>query len=108
MNIRFRTTKPLLKNTFVLLTNQQQVDEVSKKLLSLNIGPFLIIDKPTNTLYILKNYNKEHITIHRNHIVLYYPKEKPIKLELQNYLLTDKIPTLKQPNIPGKRKSDIN
>ena len=30
MNLRFRTTKPLEKNTFVLVTNQQQVDGVSK------------------------------------------------------------------------------
>ena len=31
MNLRFKTAKPLEKNTFVLVTNQQQVDEVSKK-----------------------------------------------------------------------------
>ena len=30
MNLRFRTAKPLEKNTFVLVTNQQ-VDGVSKK-----------------------------------------------------------------------------
>ena len=99
MNLRFRTAKPLEKNTFVLVTNQQQVDGVSKKLLPLKTGPYLIIDKPTETTYILKDNNKEQITIHRNHIVPYYPKEKHIKLELQNYLLTNKIPTLKQPNV---------
>ena len=33
LNLRFRTAKPLEKNTFVLVTNQQQVDGVSKKLL---------------------------------------------------------------------------
>ena len=32
--------------------------------------------------YILKNNNKEHITIPRNHTLTYYPKEKHIKLEL--------------------------
>ena len=99
MNLRFRTAKPLEKNTFVLVTNQQQVDGVSKKLLTLKTGPYLIIDKPTETTYILKDNNKEQITIHRNHIVPYYPKEKHIKLELQNYLLTNEIPTLKQPNV---------
>ena len=31
MNLRFRTAKPLEKNPFVLVTNQQQVDGVSKK-----------------------------------------------------------------------------
>ena len=31
MNLRFRTAKPLERNTFVLVTNQQQVDGVSKK-----------------------------------------------------------------------------
>ena len=82
MNLRFRTAKPLEKNTFVFLTNQQQVDGVSKKLLPLKTGPYLIIDKPMATTYILKNNNKEHITIPRNHISPYYPKEKHIKLEL--------------------------
>ena len=66
MNLRFRTAKPLEKNTFVLITNQQQIDGVSKKLLPLKTGPYLIIDKPTETTYILKAHNKEHITIHRN------------------------------------------
>ena len=51
MNLRFRTAKPLEKNTFVLVTNQQQVDGVSKKLLPLKTGPYLIIDKPTETTY---------------------------------------------------------
>ena len=107
MNLRFRTAKPLEKNTFVLFTNQQQFCGFSKNLLPLKTRPYLIIDKPTETTYILTNINKEHITIHRNHIVPYYPKEKHMKLELQNYLFTDEIPTLKQPNIPGRRKSDI-
>ena len=107
MDLRFRTAKSLEKNTFVLVTNQQQIDGVSKKLLPIKTRPYLIIDKPTNTTYIFKDNNKEHITIHRNHIVPYDPKEKNIKLELQNYLLTEEIPTLKQPNIPYKHKSEV-
>ena len=107
LNLRLRTAKPLDKNTFVLITNQQQVDGVSKKLLPLKTGPYLIVDKPTETTYILKDNNKEHITIHRNHIVPYYPKEKHIKLELQNYLLTNDIPILKQPNIQITSKSNM-
>ena len=107
MNLRFRTAKPLEKNTFVLVTNQQQVDGVSKKLLPLKTGPYLIIDKPSETIYILKDNNKEQITVHRNHIVPYYPKEKHIKLELKNYLLTNEIPTLKQPNVATGTKSSI-
>ena len=108
MNIRFRTAKPLEKNTFVLVTNQQQIEGVSKKLLSLKAGPYLIVDKLTETTYILKDNNKEQITIHRNHIVPYYPKEKHIKLELQNYLLIKEIPTLKQPNTSTYIQKDIH
>ena len=52
MNLRFRTAKPLEKNTFVFVTNQQQVDGVSKKLLPLKTGPYLIIHEPTETTYI--------------------------------------------------------
>ena len=107
MNLRFRTAKPLEKNTFVLVTNQQQIDGVSKKLLPLKTGPYLIIDKPTETTYILKDNNKEQITIHRSHIVPYYPKENDIKLELQNYILTYEIPTLKQPNVTTDTKLSI-
>ena len=105
MNIRFRTAKPLEKNTFVLITNQQQIDGVSKKLLPLKTRPYLIIDKPTETTYILKDNNKEFITIQRNHIVPYYPKERHIKLELQNYLLTNLIPILKQPTMHTNQKT---
>ena len=107
MNLRFRTAKQLEKKTFLLVTNQQQVDGVSKKLLPLKTGPYQIIDKPTETTYILKDNNKEQITIHINHIVPYYPKEKHIKIELQNYLLTNKIPTLKQPNVATGTKPSI-
>ena len=107
MNLRFRTAKPLENNTFVLVTNQQQVEGVSKKLLPLKTGPYLIIDKPTETTYILKDNNKEHITVHRYHIVPYYSKEKHIKLELQNSLLKNKIPTLKQPNVTTETKLSI-
>ena len=89
------------------MTSQQQVDGVSKKLLPLKTGPYLIIEKPLETTYILKDNNKEQDTINRNHIVPYYPKEKHIKLELQNYLLTNEIPTLKQPNVTTESKSSI-
>ena len=71
MILRFRTAKPLEKNTFVLITNQQQVDGVSKKLSPLKTGPYLKIDKSTETTYILKDNNKEQITMRRNHIVPY-------------------------------------
>ena len=108
MNLRFRTAKSLEKNTFVLITNQQQIDGVSKKLLPLKTGPYLIIDIPTETTYILKDHNKDDVTIHRNHIVPYYPKEKHLKLELQNYLLANEVPTLKQPNQTNKQKSEIS
>ena len=49
MNLRFRTAKPLEKNTFVLIANQQQIDGVSKKLQPLKTGPYLIVDKPSET-----------------------------------------------------------
>ena len=49
--------------------------EYPKKLLPLKTGPYLIIDEPTETTYVLKDNNKEQITIHRNHIVPYYPKK---------------------------------
>ena len=76
MNTRFRTAKPLPIRTFVLLTNKQQIEGVSKKLIPFKTGPYLIIEKTTDTTYILQDQNKGKITIHRNHIVPYNPKEK--------------------------------
>ena len=75
MNTRFRTAKPLPIRTFVLITNQQQIEGVSKKPIPLKPGPYLIIEKPTDTTYMLQDKDKEKITIHRNHIVPYYPKK---------------------------------
>ena len=98
MNTRFRTTKPLQNHTFVLLTNQQQIEGVLKKLLPLKTGPYLIIEKPTDTTYILQDQNKDRMTIRRNHVDTYYPKVKHIKEELQNCLLDNHVPMLKQPN----------
>ena len=82
MITRFRTAKRLQNLTFVLLTNQQQIKGVSKNLFPLKTGPYLIIEKPTDATYILQDQKKERITIHRNHIVTYYPKEKHFKEEL--------------------------
>ena len=109
MNTRFRTAKPLPIRTFVLLTNQQQIDGVSKKLIPLRTGPYLIIEKPTDTTYILQDKGKDKITIHRNHKVPYYPKEKHIKEELNNYLFDKNVPTLKQPEktIIKKNRMDL-
>ena len=109
MNKRFRTAKPLPIRTFVLLTNQQQIDGVSKKLIPLKTGPYLVIEKPTDTTYILQDKNKEKITIHRNHIVPYYPKEKHIKEVLNNNLFDKNVPTLKQPEktIIKKNRMDL-
>ena len=67
MNTRFRTAKTLPIRTFVLLINQQQIEGVSIKLIPLKTGPYLIIEKPTDTTYLLQDQNKEKITIHRNH-----------------------------------------
>ena len=63
MNKRFRTAKPLPVRTFVLLTNQQQIYGVSKKLIPLKTGPYLIIKKPTDTTDILQDKNEEKIAI---------------------------------------------
>ena len=108
MNIRFRTAKHLDKNTFVLVTNQQQIKGVSKKLLPLKTGPYLSTDKPTETTCILKDNNKEQITIHRNHIVPYYPKEKHISFRTTKLSPTKEIPTLKQPKTSTCIQKDIH
>ena len=105
-NTGFRTAKPLQNYTFVLLTNQQQVE--GERFLLLKTGPYLIIEKTTDTTYILQDQNKDRITIHRNHIETYYPKEKHIKEELQNYLLDNHVPMLKQPNKTILKSTETN
>ena len=109
MNTRFGTAKILPIRTFVLLAIQQRIDGVSKKLIPLKTGPYLIIEKPTDTTYILQDKDKEKITIHRNHIVPYYPKEKHFKEEFNNYLFDKTEPTFKQPEktIIKKNRMDL-
>ena len=104
MNSRFRTAKPLQNHTCVLLTNRWSIE----KLMPLKTGPYLIIEKPTGATYILQDQKKERITIHRNHIVTYFLKEKHIKEELHNYLLNNDIPTLKQPTKTIIKNTNIN
>ena len=60
MNTRFRTAKTLPIGTFVLLTNQQQIDGVSKKLIPLKTGPYVIIEKPNDATYILQDKDKKY------------------------------------------------
>ena len=68
----------------------------------------MIIEKPTDTTYILQDLKKDRITIQRNHIVPYYPKEKHIKEELQNYLTDNHVPMLKQPNKTISKNTETN
>ena len=77
MNTRFRTAKPLQIYTFVLLMNQEQGDGVSEKLLPLKTGPYLIIDKPTDTTYILQDQKKNHNSPEPSSTIL--PKRKTYK-----------------------------
>ena len=72
MNTRFRN------RTFVLLTNQQQIDGVSKKLIPLKTGPYLIIEKPTDTTYILQDKDKKNYNPQKSYSTI-LPKRKTLK-----------------------------
>ena len=60
----------------------------SKKLQELGSGPHTVQRMLTNTTYqIQHDKTNEKKTVHRNHIVPYYPKEEKIQELVQNYVV---------------------
>ena len=74
-------------------------------MLPLKTGPYLIIDKPTETTYILKDNKKEQLTVQKSHCTL-LSQRKTYKIRTTKLSPCRKT-TLKQPKINTKRESEV-
>ena len=87
---RFKLGKPLPEGRKVLLENLPKGLLKSKKLQELRSGPYTVQRMLTNTTYeIQHDKTNEKKTVHRNHIVPYYPKEEKIQELVENYVVPD-------------------
>ena len=74
---RFKLGKLIPEGRKVLLENQSKRLIKSKKLQELRSGPYTVKRMLTNTTYEIQHDKRnEKKTVHRNHIVPYYPKEE--------------------------------
>ena len=72
---RFMRATDLKNGTFVLISNFNTQNGISKKLQPLQKRPRQIIAKPTEVTYKLTDSTKKEIDQHRNNLLPYYPKE---------------------------------
>ena len=87
---RFKLGKPIPEGRKVLLENHSKGLLKSKKLQELRSGPDTVQRMLTNTTYeIQHDKTNEKKTVHRNHIVPYYPKEEKIQELVENYVVPD-------------------
>ena len=86
----FKLGKPIPEGRKVLLENHSKGLLKSKKLQELRSGPYTVQRMLTNTTYeIQHDKTNEKKTVHRNHIVPYYPKEEKIQQVVENYVVPD-------------------
>ena len=75
----------------VLFENHRQNLSKSQKLQRRRLGPFTVTKRMTNTTYQIQDDKDPTIlkTVHRNHLVEYYPKEESLPPMIEKYVLSD-------------------
>ena len=75
----------------VLYENHKQDLTRSQKLQQRRLGPFTVTKRITNTTYQIQDDKDPTIikTVHRNHLVEYYPKEGSLPAMIEEYLPSD-------------------
>ena len=87
---RFKLGRPIPEGRKVLLENHSKGLLKSKKLRKLRSGPYTVKRMLTNTTYEIEHdKTSEKKTVHRNHIVPYYPKEEKLQELVENYVVAD-------------------
>ena len=83
---RFKLGHHLPVGQKVLYENHQQDLSKSQKLQQRRLGPFTVTKRVTSTTYQIRDDKDPSIikTVHRNHLVEYYPKEEHFQLWLKN------------------------
>ena len=79
---QFKLGQHLVIGRKVLYENHRQDLSKSQKLQQKQFGPFTVTKRVTNTTYQIQNDKDATIlkTVHRNHLVEYYPKEETLPL----------------------------
>ena len=78
----------------VLYENHREDLSKSQKLQDRRLGPFTVTRRVTNTTYQVQDDKDPTIlkTVHRNHLVEYYPKEETLSLMIEEYVPMDRRP----------------
>ena len=88
---RFKLGHHLEIGQKVLYENHRQNLSKSQKLQQRRLGPFTVTKRITNTTYQIQNEKDPTIleTVHRNHLVEYYPKEHTLPPMIKDYVPSD-------------------
>ena len=75
----------------VLHKNHRQDLSRNQKIQQRRLGPFTVTRRMTSTTYQIQNDKDPTIikTVHRNHLVEYYPKEEPLPAMIEEYVPHD-------------------
>ena len=78
----------------VLYENHRQDLSKGQKLQQRRLGPFTVTKRATNTTYQIQDDKDPTIlkTVHRNHLVEYYPKEETLPPMIEEYVSMDRRP----------------
>ena len=89
---RFKLGQHLEVGQKVLYENHRQDLSKSQKLQQRRLGPFTITKRVTNTTYQIQDDNDPAAlkTVHRNHLVEYYPKEETLPPMIEEYVPMDR------------------
>ena len=85
---RFKLGQHLKIGQKVLYENHRQDFSKSQKLQQRRLGPFIVTKRITNTTYQIQDDKEPTIlkTVHRNHLVEYYPKEETLPPMIEEYV----------------------
>ena len=91
---RFKLGQHLEIGQKVLYENHRQDFSKSPKLQQRQLGPFTVTKRVTNTTYQFQDDKDPTIfkTVHRNHLVEYYPKEETLPPMIEEYVPMDRHP----------------
>ena len=91
---RFKLGQHLETGQKVLYENHRQDLSKSQKLQQRRLGPFTVTKRITNTTFQIQDDKDPTIskTVHRNHLVEYYPKEETLPPMIEEYVPMDRRP----------------
>ena len=91
---RFKLGQHLEIGQKVLYGNHRQDLSKSQKLQQRRLGPFTVTKRVTNTTYQIQDDKDPTVfkTVHRNHLVEYYPKEETLPPMIEEYVPMDRRP----------------